>query len=40
MKKIFFIIFVLIIAFASAKSYEITLSDNESAVKISETSYR
>jgi len=40
MKKIFFVIFVLIIAFASAKSYEITLSDNESAVKISENSYQ
>ncbi|MCK5052229.1 MAG: choice-of-anchor D domain-containing protein [Candidatus Cloacimonetes bacterium] len=40
MKKIFFVIFVLIIAFASAKSYEITLSDNESAVEISENSYQ
>ena len=40
MKTKFFVIFVLIIAFASAKSYEITLSDNESAVKISENSYQ
>ncbi len=40
MKKIFFIIFVLMVAFTSAKSYEITLSDNESAVEISENNYQ
>ncbi len=40
MKKIFFVVFVLIVAFAFAKSYEITLSESESAVEISENSYQ
>ena len=40
MRKILFVIIMLMFAFAFAKSYEITLSERESAVEVSENSYQ